>query len=90
MKKLFLSLSLFVFSTCAVISCKKSKETAVNCTEIKTKVFDAGKAYVANQSKANCDAYKAAIGTYINSTCATAEEKTTYQTNLDALKLLCP
>jgi hypothetical protein len=70
MKKLILSMA--VIATLA--SCSKAKE-AINCADAKAKLATAASAYTSAQNKETCTAYKAAITTYIGTSCPTVEEK---------------
>lgn len=74
MKKLFFSVA--VVATLA--SCSKAKD-AINCVDAKAKLATASSAYASAQNKETCTAYKAAIGTYIGTSCPTVEEKATLQ-----------
>jgi hypothetical protein len=78
MKKLILSMAVIATLAASVASCKKAVD-AVNCADAQSKLTAAASAYSSAQTKANCDAYKAAITSYLGTSCATAEQKATLQ-----------
>ncbi|MGN6440064.1 MAG: hypothetical protein ACTHMM_26290 [Agriterribacter sp.] len=60
-------ITLFAVATIATTACKKDK--VEDCVSATDKYVKAGQAYGANPSKENCEAYKAAIEGYKNSSC---------------------
>jgi len=70
------------------IGCKK--DNPVNCTDKASKMSAAAVAFQADDSKANCEAYKAALQDLVNSCGGTmsASEKETYQAMID--DMTCP
>jgi hypothetical protein len=84
MKKLFLSIAVVAAMVMAVASCKKTKD-AINCVDAAKKYSDASNAYFQSQTKANCDAYKAALNDYMNSSCVTPEQKAVLQASAEAI-----
>jgi hypothetical protein len=84
MKKLFLSAAVVAALSFSLSSCKKVKD-AVNCVETAQKYADASSAYVADPTKANCDAFKAAITEYKNASCTPAEMKATLESEFSSL-----
>lgn len=86
MKKTFIALCAIAMIGGTVASCKKDKKT--DCTAASKKFEDASKAWIAEQSVANCNNYKAALQDYFNSDCITgvsADQKAMYQEILNGL-----
>ncbi|HYE53848.1 MAG TPA: hypothetical protein VD996_03365 [Chitinophagaceae bacterium] len=63
----------------SMTACKKDK--AEDCTALAQAVSDKGAAYMTSSTAANCNAYKAALNDYVNSSCSqlTADQKALYQ-----------
>lgn len=84
MKKLILSMAVIAVFAASTISCKKTKD-AINCVEVAQKYSSALQAYGLDQSKPKCDALKASITEYMNSSCVTAEQKAVLQETATSL-----
>jgi hypothetical protein len=78
MKKLILSMAVIATLAASVASCKKTKD-AINCVDAANKYEAASLAYFQSQTKGNCDALKAALTDYLNSSCVPAEQKAALQ-----------
>ncbi|MBX3254842.1 MAG: hypothetical protein KF862_11930 [Chitinophagaceae bacterium] len=88
MKKIITVLSI---AGIAFASCKKDK--GVDCTAAAQKAATAGQAFANSQTKANCDAYKAAMQEYIKSSCFTnlsQEQKDALSEDLESLDCTDP
>ena len=67
MKKLMLvALTVAAFG---ITSCGSDDDGGVDCVSLATNVANAAETYGADQSVANCEAYKAALEAYANSGC---------------------
>jgi hypothetical protein len=84
MKKLILSMAAIATLAASVASCKKTKD-AINCVDAANKYQAASLAYFQSQTKANCEALKATLTDYLNSSCVPAEEKAALQENVRTL-----
>lgn len=60
-------ITLFAVAAIATTACKKEK--TVDCMAAVNKMQKAAEAYFNSDTKENCDAYKAAMQEYINSSC---------------------
>lgn len=83
MKKMIASL---LISGVLFASCKKDK--GVDCMAAVNKATKASETYFGSQTKENCDAYKAAMQEYINSSCFTSltqEQKNSYNESLNSI-----
>lgn len=83
MKKIVTVLSIVCI---AFASCKKDK--GVDCSAAINKVTKAGQAFGTDQTTQNCEAYKAALQEYINSSCFTGlsqQQKESYNESINSL-----
>jgi protein involved in sex pheromone biosynthesis len=85
MKKTLSVLLLAGVFAVSTVACKKDKKE--DCGALETAVSEKGSAYASNQSSANCNAYKSALSSYVNSSCAelTQAEKDQFNAMITAL-----
>ena len=79
-------ITLFAVAAIATTACKKDK--GVDCLAAANKINKAGEAYVNSGTTENCEAYKAAMQEYINSSCfssLTQEQKDNYSASVNNL-----
>lgn len=77
-------ITLFMVAAIATTSCKKDK--GVDCLAAANKMQKAAETYFNSDTKENCDAYKAAMQEYINSSCFSSlsqEQKNSLQQDID-------
>ncbi len=61
MKKNHLIIALFILASSVTINCSKGKDEVKNCTDLISKVDEASTRYFANQTLANCQAFKTSL-----------------------------
>jgi uncharacterized protein YaaR (DUF327 family) len=85
MKKTLSVLLLAGVLVASTVACKKDKKE--DCGALEAAVTEKGNAYASNQSAANCNAYKSALSSYVNSSCAelTQAEKDQFNAMISAL-----
>jgi hypothetical protein len=76
MKKIFLTIAVFVLISSIIISCKKKVD---DCNELLANVNAAEITYTINPTTVNCQAYKTALNNLLGCSVISAQERAAYQ-----------